>query len=199
MSCGAPSILRVACRVPRFREPRDSPPPGEGPGLAVPRRLSFSHWRSLWREPWLTSPRASLTRRSFLNVLLGIGVVGWAGSIFYPILEYFKIPPRKDDEPDSVVAAKFSELKPNAGVIFKFGSEPALLLMSPDGQLRAFSAVCTHLDCTVRYRSDLQKIHCACHNGIYDLNGQNISGPPPRPLRQYKVAQSGDDVVVSRA
>lgn len=140
-----------------------------------------------------------VSRRSFLNVLLGVGVVGWAGSVLYPVWEYFKIPPRKDDEPDSVVAAKFADLKPNEGVVFKFGSEPALLVMAPDGQLKAFSAVCTHLDCTVRYRSDLQKIHCACHNGMFDLSGRNIAGPPPRPLRQYRAVRQGDDVVVHRA
>ncbi len=144
-------------------------------------------------------PGSELSRRSFLNVLLGIGVVGWAGSVFYPIVEYFHIPPRKDAEPDSVVAAKFSDLKPNEGIIFKFGSEPGLLIMTPAGELRAFSAVCTHLDCTVQYEPSIRKIHCACHNGMYDLNGQNISGPPPRPLKQYRAVHTGDDVVVYRA
>ena len=138
-------------------------------------------------------------RRSFLNSLLGITTAVWVPTILYPVYEYFKIPPKKDDAPASVVAAKFADLKPNQGVIFKFGTEPGILIMGPDGAMRAFSAVCTHLDCTVKYRPDLQKIHCACHNGIYDLNGLNISGPPPRPLPQYKVTQQGDDVVVSRA
>jgi cytochrome b6-f complex iron-sulfur subunit len=140
-----------------------------------------------------------MNRRSFLNTLLGISVVGWAGSVLYPVVEYFKIPPRKDDEPNSVVAASFKSLKPNEGVIFKFGSKPGILILGPDGKLRAFSAVCTHLDCTVKYRPDLQKIHCACHGGMYDLNGQNIAGPPPRPLAAYKVSQKGDDVIVTRA
>lgn len=137
-------------------------------------------------------------RRSFLNSLLGITTVGWLGSILFPIVEFFKIPPRKEEEPDSVVAANIKNLKPNEGVIFKFGSEPALLVLGPDGQLRAFSAVCTHLDCTVKYRPDMQKIHCACHGGTYDLNGRNISGPPPRPLTPYRVVQKGDDVIVFR-
>lgn len=141
----------------------------------------------------------NINRRSFLNVLLGVSVVGWAGSVLYPVVEYFKIPPKKDDEPASVVAASFKSLKPNEGVIFKFGSKPGILILGADGQLRAFSAVCTHLDCTVKYRPDLQKIHCACHGGMYDLNGQNISGPPPRPLAPYKVTQRGDDVVVTKA
>lgn len=144
-------------------------------------------------------PTTQPGRRSFLNYLLGFGTAIWVPTVLYPVYEYFKIPPRKDDVPASVVAAKFADLKVNEGVIFKFGPEPAILILGADGQLRAFSAVCTHLDCTVKYRPDLQKIHCACHNGMYDLNGRNISGPPPRPLTQYKVTQKGDDVVVSRA
>jgi cytochrome b6-f complex iron-sulfur subunit len=144
-----------------------------------------------------SAPRSG--RRSFLNSLLGLGTAIWVPTVLYPVYEYFRIPPKKDDAPGSIVAAKFADLKPNQGVIFKFGSEPGLLIMAADGTLRAFSAVCTHLDCTVRYRSDLQKIHCACHNGMFDLNGQNISGPPPRPLTQYKVAQQGEDVIVTRA
>ena len=138
-------------------------------------------------------------RRSFLNVLLGVSVTGWVASVLYPVVEYFKIPPRRDDEPASVVAASLKDMKPNTGVIFKFGSRPGILVMTSDGQLRAFSAVCTHLDCTVKYRSDLQKIHCACHGGMYDLNGQNIAGPPPRPLAAFKVTQQGDHVIVSKA
>ena len=146
----------------------------------------------------MDEPGRKLSRRNFLDILLGASVFGWVGSVLYPVFEYFKVPPRKEDRPASIVAAKIQDLKPNQGVIFKFGSEPGLLIMSPDGQLRAFSATCTHLDCTVRYRPDLQKIHCACHNGMYDLNGQNISGPPPRPLSEYRVVQQGDDVIVFR-
>ena len=143
-----------------------------------------------------SAPRQS--RRTFLNYLLGVVSAIWIPTVLYPIYEYFQIPPKKDDAPASVVAAKVKDLKPNSGVIFKFGSSPGLLVLGPDGQLRAFSAVCTHLDCTVKYRPDMQKIHCACHGGIYDLGGRNISGPPPRPLTQFRVVQKGDDVIVFR-
>jgi Rieske Fe-S protein len=50
----------------------------------------------------------------------------------------------------------------------------------------------------VQYRPDLQQIWCACHNGHYDLNGRNVSGPPPRPLRAYDVNVNGDELVISR-
>lgn len=142
------------------------------------------------------APRGPVSRRSFLNTLLGVTSLGWLGTVLFPIVQYFRTPTRKEDVPTSVVAAKIQDLKPNEGIIFKFGASPALLVLGPDGRLRAFSAVCTHLECTVKYRPDMQKIHCACHNGIYDLNGRNISGPPPRPLTEYRVVQKGDDVIV---
>jgi Rieske Fe-S protein len=50
----------------------------------------------------------------------------------------------------------------------------------------------------VQYRDEKQEIWCACHNGVYDLNGKNVSGPPPRPLEEYKVNVKGDQLVVSR-
>jgi Rieske Fe-S protein len=139
------------------------------------------------------------TRRSFLNWVLGFGFAGWLSSILFPIVEYLRIPPSAESTPTSVVAAKASELKPNQGVVFRFGNQPAIVVRATDGSLKAFSAVCTHLQCTVQYRNDLERIWCACHNGVYDLNGQNIAGPPPRPLEKYNVMLKGDDVIVSKA
>ena len=69
--------------------------------------------------------------------------------------------------------------------------------------VRAFNAICTHVDCTVQYRSETGDIYCSCHEGLYDLNGRNVSGPPPRPLEIYKVALRGkpgqEEIVVSRS
>jgi nitrite reductase/ring-hydroxylating ferredoxin subunit len=121
-----------------------------------------------------------------------------AVSFFYPVLRYL-VPPRVTDMgADTVVAGKVGELRPNSGKIFRFGSRPGLLVLGADGQYRALSAICTHLGCTVQYRGDLHEIWCACHNGIYDLAGRNVSGPPPRPLEQYDVHVRGDEIIVSR-
>jgi len=65
-----------------------------------------------------------------------------------------------------------------------------------NGNFKAFSATCTHLDCTVQFKNDTQQIWCACHNGLYDLEGRNISGPPPRPLTKYGVRTIRGNVVV---
>lgn len=137
-------------------------------------------------------------RRHIVEVLLGGGLFASIVSFFYPVLRYLVPPPVVDLGSDEVVASKVSDLKPNGSKIFRFGTRPALLLRTPDGEYRAMSAVCTHLSCTVQYRSDLRHIWCACHNGHYDLNGRNISGPPPRPLEAFQVHVRGDEIVVSR-
>lgn len=139
------------------------------------------------------------SRRRFLDYLLGMSAFATLGAIFYPIIRFMAPPHIVEAMQNSVVAAKVSELPPNSGKIFKFGSKPGLIIRTASGELKAFSAVCTHLDCIVQYRSDTKQIWCACHNGQYNLNGENIGGPPPRPLEQYPVNKRGDDVVVNRA
>jgi Rieske Fe-S protein len=137
-------------------------------------------------------------RRRLLETLLGGGLLASAVSFFYPVLRYIVPPTVADLGGDEVVAAKVGELKANSSKIFRFGSRPGLLLLTADGEYHAMSATCTHLSCTVQYRSDLHEVWCACHNGLYDLEGRNISGPPPRPLQAFQVHVRGDEVIVSR-
>jgi cytochrome b6-f complex iron-sulfur subunit len=145
-----------------------------------------------------TLPVERTTRRRIAGFLLGGGLFASLASFVYPVLRYLIPPPVADLGGDAVVASKVSDLKPNSSKIFRFGTRPALLLMTADGEYRAISAVCTHLSCTVQYRNDLHQIWCACHNGLYDLNGRNISGPPPRPLEVFQVHVQGDEIVVTR-
>jgi Rieske Fe-S protein len=130
--------------------------------------------------------------------LLGTSAVATLGAIVYPIIRFMAPPQIVEALQNSVVAAKLSELPPISAKIFKFGSKPGVVVRTASGELKAFSAVCTHLDCIVQYRTDTKQIWCACHNGQYNLNGENIGGPPPRPLEEYQVNKRGDDVVVNR-
>lgn len=138
------------------------------------------------------------SRRRVLDFLLGGGILATLGSMVYTTFRYLLPSKAAATSVGSVRAAKMAELKPNSGKIFRFGSQPAILVRTPSGEFRAFSAVCTHLACTVQYRPDLEHIWCACHNGHYDLHGRNIAGPPPRPLPPYDVQLRGDEIVVKR-
>jgi cytochrome b6-f complex iron-sulfur subunit len=139
-----------------------------------------------------------VSRRRLLDALLSGGILAFLGSVLYPVVRYLTPPEVHEAVATSVVAASVSELKPNSGKIFRFGSRPGILLRLPSGEFRAFSAVCTHLQCTVQYRSDMERIWCPCHNGQYNLAGKNVAGPPPSPLEAYDVIVKGQDVVVSR-
>jgi Rieske Fe-S protein len=146
----------------------------------------------------ITSRTGVRTRRDFLKYFLSAGLFGLGGIIIYPLLAYLKPPKQSEVEVSSVSAGKINDLKEGSGKIIKFGSKPVLLIRTPDDKLKAFSAVCTHLGCTVQYRNDMGLIWCACHNGKYDLNGRNVSGPPPKPLEEYRVIQKGDDIFISK-
>ena len=139
------------------------------------------------------------TRKSFVDWLIGSSVGGFLVAVLYPVTRYL-IPPKVSESAVNSVVVPFTpaDMKPNSGQIFKFGNKPGILIRTPTGDLRAFSARCTHLDCTVQYREDLSHIWCACHNGHYDLTGRNIEGPPPRPLEAYDVTVHGNDIVVRR-
>lgn len=141
-------------------------------------------------------------RRKFLDSLLAVGFVSTAAAIVYPVGLYLVPPAAGEPETESVVAAKTAELKPNSGKVFKFGNKPGIVVRTADGELLAFSAVCTHLDCTVQFKADTSQLWCACHNGTYDLGGNVVSGPPPRGLEKFAVNVRGDgadaEIVVSR-
>jgi len=145
----------------------------------------------------LDQEASGVSRRSLLDWLLSGSLVSFAAAVLYPVIRYVTPPKIAEGVTSSVVAAKVSEVAPNSAKIFRFGSRPGILVRTASGEWRAFSAVCTHLQCTVQYRQDRELIWCACHNGEFDLSGKNVSGPPPRPLDRFNVVISGDDVVVS--
>lgn len=141
------------------------------------------------------------SRRGFLAAAIAAGAA-YAGAIAYPVYQYLASPIEQ-----SAALAKITEvslkdaqkLAPGSVLMFKFGTQPAMLIHHKDGQWTGLGAVCSHLGCTVQYQPGPDKIHCFCHGGEYDpYTGANIAGPPPRPLRKFAVKLTEDAVVVSR-
>lgn len=140
-----------------------------------------------------------LLTRTLTTWLLSTGFGGLLLAIFYPAGRYL-VPPQAGESTTGTVTLPFKpeDLPANAAKIFKFGNRAGILIRTATGELRAFSATCTHLGCIVQYRKDIGHIWCACHNGHFDLNGRNIQGPPPAPLESYAVNVRGDQIVVSK-
>lgn len=140
----------------------------------------------------------TLERRGVIGWILGGGFIASIVSFLYPAVRFMIPPAVPEAAVNEVSAGKVSDLKPNSGKIIKFGSRPVLLIRVSETDWRAFSAICTHLNCTVQYQEARHEIWCACHNGYYNLNGQVVAGPPPRPLEDYAVRVRGEEVVISR-
>lgn len=139
------------------------------------------------------------TRRRWVTRLLGTTLGATILSFVYPVLRYL-IPPVTSEPSLSELELPFkaSDLAPNSGRIVPFGGKPILVFRTVSGELKALSAVCTHLNCTVQYRKDRSDIWCACHNGVYNVDGGNVSGPPPRPLLPLEINVRGDKIVVRK-
>ena len=137
-------------------------------------------------------------RRGLIRWLLGGGFVISLSSFLYPVFRFLNPPQVSEAAVNQVAAGKVEELKPNSSKIVKFGDNPVLLIRVNPTEWRAFSAVCTHLSCIVQYEPERTRIWCACHNGGHNLQGQVVSGPPPRPLQAYTVHIREDDVVITQ-
>jgi nitrite reductase/ring-hydroxylating ferredoxin subunit len=103
--------------------------------------------------------------------VLGVGFVSTAVAIAYPVARFLVPPASGEPATASAVAGRAAAVKANTGVIFKFGSKPAIVVKAANGDLHAFSAVCTHLDCTVQF-TDTAQLWCACHNGTFNRGGR---------------------------
>jgi len=128
-------------------------------------------------------------RRRFLNWLLGTSGAAFLLSVLYPVLRYVSPPqiPEASTSEVEVGPANDPELVEKGFKIVHFGAEPVIVVKVSDTEYRAFSASCTHLDCIVEFRKSKQVMWCNCHNGVYDLTGRNIAGPPPKPLTPFRV------------
>lgn len=137
-------------------------------------------------------------RRSFVQWILGGGFIASVVSFVYPAIRFVKPPQVAEASVNEAPAGKVGDLRPSTARIVKFGTRPVLLMRVSETEWKAYSAVCSHLNCTVQFQEAKQLIWCACHNGYYDLNGHVVSGPPPRPLEEYVVHIRAEDVIISR-
>jgi Rieske Fe-S protein len=96
-----------------------------------------------------------------------------------------------------VRVARASVVPRGGSVLFTYPtrSDPCILVRGRDGQLNAFSQVCTHLSCAVVYRPGEGDLFCPCHHGVFSAeNGRPLAGPPTRPLPRILLEEDGDEV-----
>ncbi|MCL5025940.1 MAG: Rieske (2Fe-2S) protein [Chloroflexi bacterium] len=89
-------------------------------------------------------------------------------------------------------------------VVFKGENAPqsyqdiqGVFVIRQDSNILAFTNVCTHMTCSVRWLDWRQQILCPCHGGMYDRWGNLMGGPPPKSLPRYLTRVVGNAVFVA--
>lgn len=149
-----------------------------------------------------STDQALMTRRRFIRWLLGFSVVSTLGGVLTPIVGYLWPPARAggSGKGGRTLVGTVADFPLNSGKVVTVNDEPVIIVNTPAGGLKAFSAICTHLACIVYWHEQRQVIQSPCHDGRFNpLNGTVISGPPPRPIPPYEMEIVNGEVYIGEA
>lgn len=138
-------------------------------------------------------------RRNLLQWLLGIFLAGVGVTFVGPLAAYLS--PRRQRGGQPVLTDKDGKPIPlslldKEPFVIGFGlNDENTIVLKYGGDVRAFSVVCTHLGCNVKWQPARGEFLCPCHAGRFDANGVNIAGPPPAPLKRFRVSRTRDGFI----
>ena len=135
-----------------------------------------------------------MDRRNFLKYSInGLGFLVGA-SLFIPAAGYFLSPIWKKEEEDWILLGdsegvplgkpmqvEFTQRRKDGWMTVE--QRRSAWMVTKDGKdFTVFDPHCTHLGCPYRWDEGRGQFICPCHTAIFDLDGNVVSGPPPRPL-----------------
>lgn len=145
----------------------------------------------------MKTPEVREDRRTFLGQLLtGSLIVGLVG-VLGAVMAYLFPPERRVFNPARrrMRVARIDEIPIGKGKQVLFNGEPVWVLHLKGGWI-ALSAICTHQGCIVQWDEKRLTLSCPCHAGLFDANGNVLSGPPRRPLKRFRVAVVRDEIYI---
>ena len=71
--------------------------------------------------------------------------------------------------------AAVADVPPGTAIRFSTAAFDGFVV-NDDGEIRALSAICTHMGCSLHFRPEWQDLRCACHSASFDLAGQHANG-----------------------
>ena len=136
-----------------------------------------------------------MKRRRFLKIVLAFLASITLLSFVYSLLKFLVALPARTAETKKLIIRK-SEIPSGDAKDFIYRNTPAVIINSSDKGFIALSRVCTHLGCLVEYNRGKQRLICPCHAGNFDLEGNVLSGPPPKPLTAIPLRIDGENIVI---
>lgn len=114
--------------------------------------------------------------------LLSYGLMGAGVALSYGLLSLqglaFLLPRRLRPKTRRIFAGAASQFKVGGVQEYRDPSGGTILVKRSAEGFEAFSSVCPHLGCRVRWEADKNRFLCPCHNGIFDADGKGVTGPP---------------------
>jgi nitrite reductase/ring-hydroxylating ferredoxin subunit len=157
------------------REPeRLSVPPDGRPDAQQPR------WRQDFPIDWPQDTYVS--RRDFVKFMLLTSLAFTAGQFWVLIQNYIR---QRRGQPPIREVARLTDLPVGGALLFDYPEPRATRVLArlDERTLVAYAQQCTHLTCPVIARPEEGRLHCPCHEGVFDLaTGRPLAGPPRRPL-----------------
>ena len=150
-----------------------------------------------------------ISRRDFMKITIGAigGLIGLGFGI--PAIAYVVGPALvKGQAQEWIQLGAISKVELGKPTLFKAKitrqtgwivneEELSVYVLTEDGRdYIAMSNICTHLGCHIRWITDQDKFFCPCHNGVFDKQGNVVSGPPPRPLDRYETKVENDQLLI---
>jgi menaquinol-cytochrome c reductase iron-sulfur subunit len=143
------------------------------------------------------APPANQERRGALRMLVTLGGLAYAGSIAVPAARFAVAP----SEGRGAAGARWFKVGRLADLpegepqrIPVIGDQRDAFTVSRDQMLgsvwvmrtgdgvRAFTATCPHLGCSVDLNADKKSFGCPCHASRFNLEGTAEAGPSPRAM-----------------
>ena len=135
-----------------------------------------------------------MLRRTFMTRFTGLimGFIGFVLSI--PLVGYIVSPAFRRQPKEWVEAGNMDDLaigRPKElsyvitqqdGWLKTAATKSVWAVQPPDGTVKVFSPLCTHLGCGYHWDSSDRLFKCPCHNSIFDIDGNVVAGPAPRSL-----------------
>jgi cytochrome b6-f complex iron-sulfur subunit len=137
-------------------------------------------------------------RRVFFRRLLQFLTGLWSAGFAAGVIAFLRPPERlRSPAERTVEVGPVNEFSPGQGRLITSAARPFWVIVAANGEIVALPAICTHLRCILRWEEKTGQLVCPCHLGAFDLNGNVLSGPPPRALEPLPVQLQGGKIYVS--
>ena len=144
-----------------------------------------------YKEQKKTDDKGDVSRRGFILGAWGLSMLAIVGEGTLALLKM--IQPVKISGGGIVDAGPASSFE--VGSVTENIKGRFYLVRLEDGFI-AYSKTCTHLGCSYKWEDSADQFQCPCHGSLFNLEGEVVGGPAPRPLDLFAVEVVDGNVMV---